>query len=440
MFFVIYHPYFNFKIGKRNFQIESYFFGVLIGATVLFAIRVVSWNDLVIGLRGSSGLSPLGILILFLSMVFISIFLDQTGFFEYCANLALKYSKGDTKRLFFVIYITVFILTIFTSNDDDIIIFTPFIYYLAKNAKINPIPYLFAEFFAANTSSMMLYTGNPTNIIVAGALKIDFSSYTYYMFLPTIVAGIITVSILYLIFRKDINRKVNFSYKVDFSKIIKDKTGTFVGLIVLIGCIILLSFASKLGLEMWIIALACALILMLFILIRKIIIYLFYKESRVHIPNITKILSKLPWAIIPFILSLFLLINALNIYGVITKIGIFLTSITAGNEFLTVIVYGFGSALSANFLNNIPMTVAFVPLIVQAGSNSFAAALATALGSNLAANITPFGALAGIMWLSILKSKGIIIRIIDFIKWGALVTFFALGAALIVLGLELILF
>jgi len=55
--------------------------------------------------------------VLFLSMVFMSIFLDITGFFEYCARLALKFAGSDGKRLFFSLYLTVSLLTVFTSND-----------------------------------------------------------------------------------------------------------------------------------------------------------------------------------------------------------------------------------------------------------------------------------------------------------------------------------
>ena len=69
------------------------------------------------------------------------------------------------------------ILTIFTSNDIVILTFTPFICYFSKNAKINPIPYLVAEFAAANTYSMMLIIGNPTNIYLATSASIDFISY-----------------------------------------------------------------------------------------------------------------------------------------------------------------------------------------------------------------------------------------------------------------------
>ena len=44
-------------------------------------------------------------------------------------------------------------------------------YTSAKNASINPIPYLAAEFVAANTWSMALIIGNPTNIYLVTAIK-----------------------------------------------------------------------------------------------------------------------------------------------------------------------------------------------------------------------------------------------------------------------------
>src|SRR4030042_697944 len=71
----------------------------------------------------------------------------------------------------------------------------------------------------------------------------------------------------------------------------------------------------------------------------------------------------------------------------------------------SVFLFGFSSAFLANILNNIPMTVAYVPIIqVSASSLSLPAIFATVIGSNLGANITPLGALAGIMWISILRN------------------------------------
>ncbi|UKI48946.1 MAG: hypothetical protein L6U99_08950 [Clostridium sp.] len=45
---------------------------------------------------------------------------------------------------------------------------------MLKRSKINPLPYLLMEFFAANTLSMALIIGNPTNIYLGFNFNIDF--------------------------------------------------------------------------------------------------------------------------------------------------------------------------------------------------------------------------------------------------------------------------
>lgn len=425
---------------KRPIQIPTYFFGVLLGAVIILLSGLLPWHTAILSIEGSHGLSPLGTLVLFLSMVFISIFLDQTGFFEYCAKLSLKYSKGSPKKMFFATFITVFILTIFTSNDDDIIIFTPFIYYMAKNAKINPIPYLFAEFFAANTSSIMLYTGNPTNIIIAGALGLDFAKYTYYMFLPTIAAGAVILFGLYFVFRKQISKGKKFSRHVNMSNIIRDKTGAAIGLSLLLGCIATLSLSSALRLDMWKVSLLFAMLTALAIISRR----LYFRSKNISPENASlsfqRIFERMPWSIVPFILSLFVIVEALNLYMITANAGLFLSNAAHSSPILASLLYGFAAALSSNLINNIPMTIAFVPTIAQAGTNSYAAALSTTIGSNLGANLTPFGALAGIMWLAITKTKGVKIKIAEFIKLGFPITMIALFASLSILGLEFFIF
>jgi hypothetical protein len=91
-----------------------------------------------------------------------------------------------------MLYITVAILTVFTSNDIIILSFTPFVCYFAKNAHIDPMPYLAAEFIAANTWSMALIIGNPTNIYLVTATGGDFVSYAKVMLIPTLVAGVVS--------------------------------------------------------------------------------------------------------------------------------------------------------------------------------------------------------------------------------------------------------
>ena len=130
---ILKNPILTIGFSKRKLKLETYFLGALISPVVILSFGLLNSNQVLKSLSGERGLEPLGILILFFSMIFISIFLDITGFFEFCALFALKFAKTNGKRLFFSFYFIISLLTIFTSNDIIIITFTPFIYYFTKN-------------------------------------------------------------------------------------------------------------------------------------------------------------------------------------------------------------------------------------------------------------------------------------------------------------------
>ena len=540
IYLVLRKPYLYVRLGKRNLKIESYFFGALLGPLLIMVFRILDYNQIINGLKGDHGLNPCGILILFLSMVFMSVFLDITGFFECCARLALKWAGPDGKRLFFALYITVSLLTIFTSNDIIILTFTPFIYYFARNAQLDPKPYLIAEFFAANTWSMMLYIGNPTNILLAAAFGLHFDRYFKWMFFPTLAAGLVSVFGLFVIFRKSISTPITVNHRnsresedpekavrEDIVRIVRmsemavqedservaqssvqsvqaiqaiqaiapidpfdaltDKPGAILGLVLLGGCIFALAIAPRLGFEMWTISFAFAFALLVILMVRDSSAALLRRKGINGINGLSSLngknaegiksrkgmeskkgaenkqgtvakedtvanegteannrftvgstLRKMPWTVVPFVLSLFITVEALHLYGVTSEVGHFFRSVCGTSSVAYGLVYGLSSALSANFLNNIPMTVAFVSIIRGlSGRNLLAAALATAAGSNLGANLTPIGALAGIMWMSILHTKDFHLSFREFVYYGLLITPLTLIACLGVLALEL---
>ena len=79
-----------------------------------------------------------------------------------------------------------------------------------------------------------------------------------------------------------------------------------------------------------------------------------------------------------------------------------------------------------------------IPELISAilsGGASEAAVYATVVGSNLGACLTPIGALAGIMWSSILKEHSLKFGYTDFLRIGVTVALPALLAALGVLTL-----
>ncbi len=374
----------------------------------------------------STSVNPLKILTLFISMTVLSIFLDEVGFFRYLANRALCLSSHSQTRLFAILYVTVSLLTVFTSNDIVVLTFTPFICYFAKNAKISPKPYLVAEFVAANTMSMTFVIGNPTNIYIASSYDVDFVGYASVMVLPTLFGAAVAFLVLRLLFRRELKTPLDAA-KEEVK--IENKPFLVIGLADLSVCTVVLAIGSYIGVDMWIAALVSALLLFVLIAIAAAVTGKRPKE-------LGTTLKRAPWQLIPFVLSMFVIILALQENGVTERIGAIL------GEDRTVFRYGVASFLSANLINNIPMSVLFCPVIRPlAGSASDAvlmrAVYATVVGSNLGAYLTPIGALAGIMWMSLLKKHEVKFGYLDFIKYGALVSVPTLLAVLSILALTI---
>ncbi len=94
-----------------------------------------------------------------------------------------------------------------------------------------------------------------------------------------------------------------------------------------------------------------------------------------------------------------------------------------------------------NLVNNIPMTAMMLSIIQQAGlppDMNTAMAYSLVIGSNLGANFTTFGALAGILWLESARRYGWNTSMTDLLKIGLFVTPIAILGASIVLAIELL--
>jgi len=133
-------------------------------------------------------------------------------------------------------------------------------------------------------------------------------------------------------------------------------------------------------------------------------------------------IKRVPWKILPFIIIFFILIQALNSYGVVD----FLANILSNNSktlFSSIFSNGITSFILANIINNQPMTILFSSVFINDNfiltKDAFiGGAYSVVIASNLGANLTIIGSLAGLMWKKILKTKDIDINYLDFLKIG----------------------
>lgn len=408
------------KIKIKNRFFDTYPLIVLLGAMLMLVFGLVSIRAVFSSFVADTAVNPLKILVLFISMTVLSVFLDAVGFFFYVANVVLHRFGTSQKKLFLTLYLTVSILTVFTSNDIIILTFTPFICYFCKNARVSPLPYLVCEFVAANTWSMALMIGNPTNIYLAGSADIDFMSYLSVMWLPTLLCGIVSFAVLFLVFRKDLSAQM--AKDMARSHIFMNKPLLVLGLLHLGACTVLLALGGYLGWEMWLISLIAVFSLVISVLIVS-------RLQRKEPAALHTCLLRAPWTLIPFMLGMFVIVLALSEQGVTSALCALLSNVTP------LLSYGVFSTLLCNLMNNIPMSVLMGSVVAEQGS--LAALYATVIGSNLGALLTPIGALAGIMWGAMLKAQGIRMRYLDFVKNGVIIVIPACAASL--LGLLIVL-
>ncbi len=405
----------------RKHTIKLYSIIPIIGAIILIMFGRVDFFHVIRSFSENTSVNPLKILILFLSMTTFSLILEQTGFFAYISTKVLEKTGNNQFVVFISFYIVISILTVFTSNDIIILTFTPFICHFCKSAKIKRSPYLFMEFVAANTWSLLLIIGNPTNIYICGAFGIDFIKYFKIMLLPTVFAGVTSLAVMLLLFYTRLKKPME---KCEEHASITDKPVMVISLIHLCFCIVSLAVSQYIGVEMWIISFVTA--------VSEIIcVTLSLSLRKQKLTLLWRGLSGMPFEIIPFIIGMFIIVLALDSSGITAIIH------TALSPYNDVFTYGYVSFLAANIVNNIPMSVLFSKILASGSLTSTAGIYATVIGSNIGAFLSPVGALAGIMWSNLLRKKGVRISFLRFLKYGAAIGIPAISASLLALYIVL---
>ena len=403
------------SVGKGE-KFKIYPLIPFVGGILMILFGNLSIGQVLTSFTENTSVNPIKILVLFLSMTVYSLILDRTGFFGYISGVVLKHAGHNQYAVFFSLYAVIAVLTVFTSNDIVILTFTPFICKFCRSAKIDVVPYLIMEFVVANTWSILLLIGNPTNIYISGAFGITFAEYFLHMALPTVAAGGVSLAIMLLIFGKRLKTPINTDADVQE---INDKPLMTVALSHLIACIILLAISQYTGIEMWLISLGVATSAVL----SSILVLLVRKKK---LTPVGLAIKGMPFEIIPFVIGMFIIVMGLDNSGITAFLA---ERIKLGDGIFS---YGFASLLSSNLLNNIPMSVLFSKILSV--SPSMPDVYATIIGSNIGAFLTPIGALAGIMWSNLIKENDVKLSVGRFVGYGVEIAVPTMAASLLVVS------
>ena len=385
----------HWRVGQVRGQ--TYWVIVLLGALMIWALVGFDFAFLLDAWTGSSEMNPIRILGLFFSFTLMAIYLDDIGYIQYLAYVAMNRAGNSQRRLFFIWFVIVSISTMLTANDIVILTLTPFMIYFAKHTGISPIPFLVSQFVAANTWSMLLVIGNPTNIYLASMFNISFLDYATVMFLPTILTGIVSYGLLVLIFQSALNKPIH-PIKLDIQL---PHSSYQIGITILGVAILMMALAKPLGVSMDFVTFVAASLLVILVTLK-------YPKN----PMMARTIRRLPYSFIPFFLGMAILVKAMGLADWTQTVA---TLFQSGSPTFS---FGVSSFLMANVINNIPMSLWFESLIRLQPQFQLQAVYASIIGSNLGAILTPVGALAGLMWMNVLQTKQVSYGIGQFLKFG----------------------
>lgn len=369
----------------------------------------------------------------FIAVIIISLLLDESGFFEWCALHVARCGSGRGRLLFTYIVLLGACVAALFANDGAALILTPIVIAMLLAlgfSKGATLAFVMAAGFIADTASLPLIVSNLVNIVSADFFKLGFNDYAAVMVPVDIAAIITTLIVLHLFFRKDIPASYEVSRLKLPAEAIKDpatfKAGWLVLLMLLVGFFLL----EPMGIPVSAIAALGALIL-------------FIVAKRGQAINTGKVLRGAPWQIVIFSLGMYLVVYGLKNAGLTQHLTDLLNLFASHGLWAATLGTGLVTALLSSVMNNMP-TVLIGALSIDASTAQDvikeAMIYANVIGCDLGPKITPIGSLATLLWLHVLDQKNINISWGYYFRVGVVMTLPVLFVTLSALALRLTLF
>ncbi|CAA7262486.1 unnamed protein product [Cyclocybe aegerita] len=117
-----------------------------------------------------------------------------------------------------------------------------------------------SEFAAANTASMVLFVGNPTNVVICEGFRVNNAAFTAYTILPFLACITVCFIALAAQFHKSkyLPRRLNVAGDLDVRAVLLDPRGAWVGSLLLGSCLTVIIIVSFFHVDVWEISLPFA--------------------------------------------------------------------------------------------------------------------------------------------------------------------------------------
>jgi len=341
----------------------------------------------------------------------------EVGAFERMALwIEARARTVSTSRAFNLIFLAGVLTPSLLNNDAAILLLTPVVVAVARrlypgNHRVLEA-FVFAVFLAPGVAPFII--SNPMNMIVAEFGGLHFNSYAAVMAPISVVGALLTFAILRLRYRHVLTTSVPEPGPLHMpARHPAERPALGFLLVVFLSYPLMAAFDGPIWSVAVLGAIGCLAIARIY-----------------RVAPATKVARHVSLDILAFLWGVFLVVAGLRSVGVIDSLaGFYHAYGTPESVHLSVI--GVTSAVGSAVVDNHPMSILnMLALTDHVGSRPLLAAL---IGGDIGPRLLPIGSLAGLLWMDLLRRRGIEIGLGKFIRIGTLVLIPTLAVSLLML-------
>jgi len=323
---------------------------------------------------------------LLLGMMILVALLEPTGFFQFLAVWAGRFSRGRPVLLLVLLGTVTTVVSMFLDNVTTVVLMAPVTILICEILGVNPTPYLMAEALLSDTGGVATLVGDPPNVLIASAAGFSFNDFLTHALPIVIVAWFSALWLLRYMFRRELAVRppnADVVLKLNPRESLDDPKTARRVLIVLCGAILLFFLEEPLDLSPAFVALSAAAVALVWVR-----------------PDINDVLRRIEWSVLVFFGALFVMVGGLEASGVLGGIITLLERLyTIPPVLFGLVLLWFSAGLSA-FVDNVPITIALIPVLQGLeihGVNVQPLWWALAFGAGFGGNATIIGSTANIV-------------------------------------------
>jgi Na+/H+ antiporter NhaD/arsenite permease-like protein len=329
------------------------------------------------------------------------------------ADVVVERSPTLGIAIVMILVITGF-LSAFVENVATVLVMAPIALEICRRLKLDPTSFMVGLAVMANLQGTATLVGDPPSMIFASYAGYGFNDFFFHggkasIFFVVQAGAVVGALFFAVVFRK--LKKIHIDLPME-------KIVSWVPTLLLVGMVVglaAISFASSGGIHASSGALCLGLGLaglLWLVLVR-----------REPVARAAELVKRLDWETILFLVGIFVVVGAIGHVGLLDDLAAVLRSVVGSSVLLGFVAIVAISVLISGFVDNVPYIIAMLPvagtLAQTMGSQKELLMFGLLVGSCLGGNLTPFGASANVVAVSLVRKEGRRMGFLDWVRIGA---------------------